>query len=205
MSNTSSTADPTNKTEDAPLNWEKHLQWLAPVTALILIATTAIMWIKGKETNVRVEVMQAYTLATTAEELQILADAYPDEPEAPLARLQAASMLYNDGEFEKALADYRLFLERHATHPMADNAQWGTWMCQEGLGNLEEALEGFRTVTEEQILYPQSLLGQARILEKQNQPEAALEIYATLQEDFPESSFSEQARIFSQQIMLASE
>ncbi|MGA0368695.1 MAG: tetratricopeptide repeat protein [Kiritimatiellia bacterium] len=202
MSNSPKISSAAHETDEPTLNWEKHLRWLAPVTALILLATTGIMWSKGRESSVRVDVMRAYAQAVTAEDLQILADAFPGEPEAPLARLQAASMLYNDGEFERALADYSLFLKQHPGHPMADNAQWGYWMCQEAMGNLDEAMEGFRSVTEDQLLYPQALMGQARILEKQGQPDAALAIYEKLQENDPQSSWAEQARVFSERLKL---
>ncbi len=189
--------------KEVQLDWEKHLRWLAPATAVILLAATFFMWTQGKSDSLRLEVMQAYTLASSAEELQVLAEAYPDEPEAPLARLQAGALLYNDGEFEQAKAQYELFQQNYATHILSDNAQWGIWMSEEALGNLDAALEGFRSVEAGEILYPQALLGQARILEKKQEGEAALELYATLQEDFPQSNWAEQARVFSDRLKLA--
>ncbi|MDF3127627.1 outer membrane protein assembly factor BamD [Kiritimatiellaeota bacterium B1221] len=189
--------------KEVQLDWEKHLRWLAPATAVILLAATLFMWTQGKSDSLRVEVMQAYTLASTAEELQVLAEAYPGEPEAPLALLQAGAMFYNEGEFEKAKAQYELFQTNYSQHILSDNAQWGIWMSEEALDNLDSALEGFRSVEPGEILFPQALLGQARILEKQQQNEAALELYATLQADFPQSSWAEQARVFSERLQLA--
>lgn len=202
MSNTPTAHKPHAETEEPQLNWEKHLRWLAPVTAGILIVATIFMWSQGKKTNLRSEVMQAYSLAGSAEDLQTVADAYPDEPEAPMARLQAGALFYNKGDYSAALAQYDQFLKGYPSHPMYDNALWGKWMSQEALGNLEEALTGFRSVKENALLYPQALMGQARILEKQGNKEGALTLYTQIQEMDPESSWAEQARVFADRVNL---
>lgn len=200
MSNKHSPETHSPETEDAPFDWEKHLRWLAPVTAGILIVATAFMWVQTKNENLRTEVMQAYTMASTADELTTLAEAYPGEPEAPLARLQAGAMLYDEGEFEQAQTQYTLFLEQFPSHPMKDNAQWGIWMTQEALGDLDAALAGFRSIEQADLLYPQALLGQARILEKQQDAGAARKIYTEVQAEFPQSSWAEQAKVFSERL-----
>jgi len=189
---------PHKESAEPTLNWEKHLRWFAPLTAVILIAATAFMWMQGKSTSIRSEVLQAYAQATTADALVAVADAYPDQPEAPLARLQAAAMQFNEGEFEKALAEYEYFLLVFPSHAMANTAEWGSWMSQEAIGQLDEALAGFKSLTSTDLLYPQGLLGQARIMEKKGQTEDALVIYQTIQDEFSESNWAEQARVFAQ-------
>lgn len=202
MSNQLSAHKPHHDSPEPKPDWEKHLRWLTPVTAVILIAATVFMWTQGRQTNLRSEVLSAYTLANTAQELQTVADAYPDETEAPLARLQAGAMYYNEGDFEAALAQYELFLKAYATHPMHENAQWGKWMSQEALGSLDEAMAGFQSITEDSLVYPQALLGQARIFEKKGQNEEALGLYTRIQEMNPQSSWAEQARVFADQVKL---
>ncbi|WFB37675.1 tetratricopeptide repeat protein [Kiritimatiellota bacterium B12222] len=197
MSNTP-TATTSHHESEETIQWDKHFRWLAPVTAVILLGATAFMWNQGQKNNIRSEVLQAYTQATTADALELVADSFPKQPEAPLARLQAASMYFNQGNFESALTQYELFVEAYPSHPMAFNAQWGVWMSQEGLGELETAMSGFQSVTSEDLLFQQALLGQARIFEKQGQNAKALAIYDLIQADYPESAWSEQARVFGQ-------
>ncbi len=61
---------------------------------------------------------------------------------------------------------------------------------------------GFASVTEEQLLYPQALMARARIQEKQDNAQAALDLYTQIEETFPMSPWSEQARVFREQVEL---
>lgn len=202
MSNTPTAHQHHSDSPEPQVNWEKHLRWLAPVTAGILIAATLFMWTQGKKTNLRSEVLQAYSLAGSAQELQTVADAYPHESEAPMARLQAGALYYNEGDFEAALGQYDQFLSAYPAHPMHDNALWGKWMSQEALGQLDDAMTGFQSVKESALLYPQALMSQARILEKQGKNDEALALYTRIQEMDPESSWAEQARVFADRVKL---
>lgn len=193
---------PHSENEEPTLDWEKHLRWFAPLTAFILIAATVFMWTQSRSTNVRSEALQAFISSSTADQLQTVAEAYPDQPEASLASLQAGGVLYRDGAFEKALSQYERFLANYPSHAMVPHANWGKWMSQESLGELEAALQGYKSLSEEDLFYPQALLGQARIMEKQNRTPEAQDIYGRIQEEFPDSNWAEQAQIFSQRAAL---
>lgn len=189
-----------SETDTPAFNWEKHLRWLSPLIAVILIAVTLYMWKQGRETNLRTEVLNAYTQARSAEALAAISEVYTDQPEAPLALLQAASLRFNDGEHESAQDLYARFQTLYPSHALIDHADWGGWMSAEALGDLDAALKGFTSVSENQLLYPQALLGQARIHEKQSNPEEALALYTQIQEEFPNSAWAEQARVFGDRL-----
>ena len=182
--------------ETPVIKWEHHVRWLAPASVAILLASTAFLWYQSRQSDVRAEVYQAYTAASSAEELENVALAYPDEPEAPRARLQASALRFDEGQYEGARAGYLAFLELHAGHPLADSAQWGLLMSEEALGNLDVALEGYRKFGEDSLLYPQALLARARVLEKQGQLQEAKDLYLKIQEDFPDTVWDAQAREF---------
>jgi outer membrane protein assembly factor BamD (BamD/ComL family) len=202
MSTTPTHTPSTSKTtsEQSEVKLEQHLLWLAPLTAVILVVASLFMWKQSRNTQFRDEVLNAYTQASTADELAALSEVYPDQPEAPLALLQAAALQYNESEFEAAKSFYARFEALYPAHPLLNNATWGKWMSGEALGELDEALEGFQSISSEQILYPQAVLGQARIHEKQSHPDEAFELYTLILEEFPDSAWAEQARVFSDQL-----
>lgn len=192
-----------HEAEDPQVDLDQLLKWVTPAIAVILAVSLVFLWIRNQDTGLRSEVAQAYASAQTPEELQAVAQAYPDQPEAPLALLQSAALQFNERNFEASQQSYQSFLTLFPAHPLRENAEWGLWMNTEQLGDLESALNGFRSVTEDQLLYPQALLAQARIQEKLEHPEKALETYALLQESFPQTPWSEQARVFSEQVELS--
>lgn len=202
-------ADSKSPSPDSPTNEEHHidldgiLKWLGPTIAGVLILSMLFIWQRNQGDGIRNEVSRAFTVARTAEDLEAVAQAYPDQPEAPMALLQSASQRFNNGEFENALTSYQSFLSLYAEHPLREYAEWGLWMTQEQQGQLDSALQGFRSVPEEALFIPQALLAQARVLEKQSKPSEAIEVYAKVQESFPETPWSEQARVFSQQASLS--
>jgi len=204
MSNTPAPVHAPSESEEQEsiLDLEKHLKWLTPVLAGILVLTAVYLWRQGQGTDLRAEVALAYATASSPEELEAIADVWPAQPEAPLALLQAASLRFNDREFAAAKVLYENFLTAYPTHPMRENAEWGVWMSAEGTGDLDTALTGFVSVTENQLLYPQALLAQARVQEQKDNPEAALALYTQVQESFPETPWSEQARVYTEQVEL---
>jgi len=183
------------------LDLQKQLQWILPLTAVVLVVTMGIQWRRGQEVSRRNEVILAYSEADSAEALSAVAEAFPGEPEAPLARLQAAALLFNEGDYEGAKKHYGLFVSEFRRHPLRSQADWGLWMSEEALGNLEAAMEGFSSVGSESMHYPQALLGRARILEKQGSAQEAVEIYDKLIEAFPDSAWAEQARVFRDRLL----
>ena len=53
---------------------------------------------------------------------------------------------YNHGDYEAALAGFRLFIELHRQSPLAANAQYWIGDCQYHLGRYKEALNSFYNV-----------------------------------------------------------
>lgn len=202
MAQTSTVPHSDSHPADEQPDWEKALKKILPVLTLVLVITAVYLWKQGKDSGLRSEVTQAYTMAQSADDLEAVAQAYPDQPEAPLALLQSAALRFNAREFEAAQTLYSSFLSLFPRHPLRENAEWGLWMCTEQLGDLDSALNGFKSVKEEALLYPQALLAQARIQEKQNNLQAALDLYQTIKETFPETPWFEQARVFGEQVEL---
>lgn len=188
---------PSDAETEAPLiRWERHVRWLAPASVGILILATLFLWFQSRKTDIRTEVYQAYVSAGSPGELENVALAYPEQPEAPRARLQASALRYDEGDYESARVGYLAFLEQYPDHKLAGAARWGLLLSEEALGDLDVALEGYRAFGEEDLLYPQALLARARVLEKQNKLQEAKDLYLQVQKDFPETVWDAQAREF---------
>lgn len=189
-----------SETPSPVVDWEKVIRWGTPLLAAVLIISTLLIWKQGRETNLRAEVLNAYTRANSAEDLAGISEVYTDQPEAPLALLQAASIHYNEGDFASAHDLYMRFQRLYPAHALIEHATWGGWMSNEALEELDEALKGFQSISETELLYPQALLGQARIHEKQSNSEEALALYDRIQKEFPDSAWAEQARVFHDRV-----
>jgi len=185
--------------EDVEFDWQRHLRWLAPLSLAILILATVFLWLQSRRADVRIEAARAYSLASlsqSVEDLEAVAAAYPDQPEAPLALLQVGALQFNDGDYETAKRTYQSFIDLFRAHPLAENAAWGLLLSEESLGNLDFALEGYLKYDAEDLLYPEALLGRARIHEKQDRWEEAKKVYATIQSELPDTVWAQQAAQF---------
>jgi len=215
MSHTPKISASRSKAEEAvpeTAAWDRHVRWLAPVSIGILVLATVFIWWQGQQRNSRIQVFQAYMDASSpveplpaaeqATQLQNVALAYPNEPEAPMALIQAGALLFNEGDYEGALALYEQFLEEYPQHPLKENPAWGALHCQEALGNLDAALAGFTAYTEDDLLYPQARLAVARIYEKRNQWTEARDLYETVLDTMPDTPWARQAEVFLQQARL---
>lgn len=208
--NASENKTPENR--EAPAALEGGLRWLAPVSAAVLLAATGFIWWQSQRQDQRLDVFEAYLDASRpaeelsardhADRLTAVAEAYPNQPEAPMALIQAGALLYNEGDYEGALEQYNRFLDTYPDHPLRDNPAWGALHCREAMGDLDAALEGFQAYSPDDALYPQAQLGIARIHEKQGDWSLAREIYENLLNDMPESPWSNQAEIFLQHVGL---
>lgn len=178
-------------------------QWVLLIVAIVFLGVSLFQWNRNREQGEQQEIYMAYSTAFTPEALAQVVEAYPNSTEAALARIQMGGMHFRDGEYDEALAVYDAFLQANPRHPFAQEVRFSRWMALEALGKLEEAMEGFAGVAEDQLMYPQALFGQARILEKQGRPADALPLYTLIKDSFADSPWEFQAGIFRQSAELA--
>lgn len=199
--NTSKTPAP--ETEEGLEKLKQWGQWVLMGIAVAFLAVSLFQWNRSRIEGEAQEIFLAYSTAFTPEALAQVVEAYPDAPEAALARIQMGGMYFRDGEYDEALSVYDAFLKAHPRHPLADEVRFARWMTLEALGKLDQALEGFAGVSEEAVMFPQALFGQARIHEKQGNPALAVTLYTQISEDFEDSVWAFQADIFRKAAELA--
>lgn len=178
-------------------------QWVLLAVAAAFLGVTGFQWLQSREAGVRQEVYLAYTTAFTPEALSQVVEAYPEAPEAALARIQMGGMYFRDGEYEEALAVYDTFLAEHATHPMRGEVEVARWMTVEAMGELEAALAGFEAVPETAVMAAQAQFGRARVLEKLGRAAEAVAVYAAIEAAYPETAWAFQAERFREAAALA--
>ena len=145
-----------------------------------LVIVTVFLGYKNKQAAKLGEASDLYWTARTPQELESIPEDYPKSPLAPLARLKAAKLYFDNGQYAQALNLYRDFQEQHPDHFMADTARMGEWHSREMLGQIQEALRSFARFAEEQpdhFLTPQAVLGHARCLETLGRHEEARAVY----------------------------
>jgi len=74
------------------------------------------------------------------------AAASPTVPDASRQLYDRVMEEYKHGDYEAALAGFRLFIELHRRSPLAANAQYWIGDCQYRLGRYKEALNSFYNV-----------------------------------------------------------
>ena len=178
-------------------------QWVLLIVAIAFLGVSLFQWNRSREQGEQQEIYLAYSTAFTPEALAQVVEAYPNSSEAALARIQMGGMHFRDGEYDEALAVYDAFLEKHPRHPLIQEVRFSRWMTLEALGELDEAMSGFASVSEEQLMYPQALFAQARILEKQGRAADAVPLYTLIEESYADSVWAFQAELFRQSAELA--
>jgi len=84
----------------------------------------------------------------------------PDESQQLYDRVMEE---YKHGDYEAALAGFRLFLELYRQSPLAANAQYWIGDCQYRLGRYEEALNSFYKVRTYNALSPKLAASEFKI------------------------------------------
>jgi len=116
---------------------------------------------------------------------------------SPNLHYQNAHKLYRDKDYEAALREFDLFMQRYPDDPVTSNAQYWKAYCLLLLGRDEESLPEFRKVYER---YPSSnkaanaMLNEGKILVRQGQTDQARAILQRLMEDYPVSLASDEAK-----------
>ena len=89
--------------------------------------------------------------------------ASPTVPNASQQLYDRVMEEYKHGDYEAALAGFRLFLELHRQSPLAANAQYWIGDCQYRLGRYEEALNSFYKVRTYNALSPKLAASEFKI------------------------------------------
>ncbi len=122
------------------------------------------------------------------EALEALEAEYPDSPANLDGELVRGARALREGDAKAAIDHFQTFLDRaDADHPLRFLALEGLGIAREAAGDLEGALEAFRTLagTKGTFYRDQALAHQGRVLEALGRTEEAIEVYRTYATEYP--------------------
>jgi len=122
-----------------------------------------------------------------------VATIYPHTSAAARALLIGGAMLFIDGKYPQARAQFDRYLREYRDTPLASQALLGVAACLEMQGNTNDAVSAYRDIVEHhpsEPIVPQAKLALARLYEAQNKWEQARDLYQALARPGPYESIS---------------
>jgi len=116
---------------------------------------------------------------------------------SPNLQYQNAHALYRDKDYEGALREFDLFMQRYPDDPVSSNAQYWKAYCLLMLGRDDEALPEFQKVYQR---YPSSnkaaiaMLNEGKVLIREGQAAEARDLLERLIENYPVSLAADEAK-----------
>ncbi|MDD3275662.1 MAG: tetratricopeptide repeat protein [Kiritimatiellales bacterium] len=114
--------------------------------------------------------------AQTPQQLEEIVNTYSSTPTAPVALLDLAKTLFNDGETAQARAQYERFLKEYKHHEMRPVAEMGLAYCTEADGDFTGAASQFAEFADKNstsYLHPLAVLSIARCNQQAGQTDEA--------------------------------
>jgi len=182
------------------IRYKSTIRNTATVVVAALVGYALMEWTNYRKNQAAAE---AFALAKTPEELAAFAKEHKGMPSAGNATLLLAAKQRAAGQLDDSIKTLKDFLVQYSDHPLTHAAHMGIASALELQGKQEEALSAYRllvSIEPRGVSSPAALLRIARILKSQNKPEEAKAGYESLQNQFPTSSFANEALQEAQQL-----
>ncbi len=169
--------------------------WKELLTGLLLAAVIvgSVMLYQHKTRAAREQAFIQLSVAGSPAQLNEIIRQFPSSKAAESASFMAARAQYDAGDYADADQLYSEFLKSHPKHFLAPAASLGRIHCQEAIGQIDEALAGFRQFSKEnpseQALTTVARLSEARCLRQLGKLQDAVAIYETLLLKLPKSDW----------------
>lgn len=171
--------------------FQKHGITIVVSVALAVMAYVGrSVWLNVQQAK-EVDAMNLLMTARSPDQLdQILTD-FPESTAAPIALFSQAAGRYDEGSFQVARDLFVRFGDAYGDHDLAPNAKLAIAQCDEALGALDQALQGFEQFAAEHpdhYLVPMAQFGRGRCLEqlgRYDEAIAAFQEYIDVNPDGP--------------------
>lgn len=130
----------------------------------VLVAAIVVLASRGMAARKAARIAEAEQMLMTAqtpEALQEIVDTYKSTPTAPVALLDLAKTLFNQGNYAEARVQYELFAKEYKKSDLMPMAQFGLAHCTEADGNFAAAAEEFKDFLAD---HPESYLSSPAVL-----------------------------------------
>lgn len=117
------------------------------IVAGAIAATVTILVSRGVASHKAMKIAEAEQMlmaANTPEKLEVLVNDYKSTPTAPLALLDLAKRLFNEGKIAEARAQYERFAKDYKKSDMMPIAEFGLAHCTAAEGHFDDAAAAFK-------------------------------------------------------------
>lgn len=118
--------------------------------------------------------------AKSAADYSTVASKYPGTTAAARAQLLSATSLFNQGQYDQALAQFQRFTRDYATSPLMGEALLGIAATYDAQGKTDDALRSYKDLADHhpgEVVAPQAKFAMARLYEAQGKADQALALY----------------------------
>lgn len=123
-------------------------KWILPILIvgiLIAIIFSVFERVKGSSYKETDRISGLLRSEQSPEKILELVDEHAEAPEAANQLMRAAKLRYDDGNYQGAIEAYDKVIKGYAGYPFALEAQYNIYQCQENNGDLDDAIEGYKT------------------------------------------------------------
>lgn len=198
LSVTSST--PLGEISQAPPSLEvfldKHQTKIIVLAVLIAIGAVAYVIIDGIKKSSQESAGVLLSKAEDISELQEVVKNYAGTAASESAKVMLAELQWKEGQQDDAIATLKDFVSGSATHPARPSAQASLAAKLLSQGKTEEASEVFQEIADDanaRHLAPYAWISLGDIALGKGDKDAASEAYETVEREFPDSPFSQEA------------
>ncbi len=135
---------------------------------------------------------------TTADAYLKVASTYPKSAAAAQALLQAGGILFAEGKYPEAKAQFERFRREHASSPFLGQALLGIASCLNAQGQSREAMTAYKELIERRpgdSTLSHARFALARLHEAQNEPEKARNLYEEVERTDAYGSLGDESRM----------
>jgi predicted negative regulator of RcsB-dependent stress response len=173
----------------ASKNWKELAAAL--IIAAVIVVSVSIYQKRAAES--REQAFNQLAAATTSSQFSEIIRQFPSTKAAEMATFMEARALYDAGNFGDANKLYEDFIKANPKHYLVAGAKLGQAHCQEGMGQLDEALAGFRQFVKdypaETAFVTLARIGEARCLRQQGKIQDAVAVYESILLEQPQSDW----------------
>ena len=175
---------------------DKHQTKIIVLAVLLAIAAVAYVVYNGIETSRQETAGELLSKAKDLSEFQEVVKNHEGTAASESAKLMLAEKQWEDGQQDDAIATLKAFVEGEAKHPARPSAQASLGAKLLAQGKTDEAAEMFKKITgdaEARHLAPYALICLGDIALSKGDKEEATEAYESVEREYPDSPFSQDA------------
>ena len=168
---------------------KQHAAKIAIAVVVVALVISVPAFLRAHRQAERREALKLLDTWSDLGQLEEIVDRFGSSPTAPLALLQLAKALYDNGNYPLAEEKYNEFIVSYGDHLFAPAAELGIAHCAEAQGQIQRAIYAFKsfaTQYPDHFLKTQALFGQGRCHEYLNQLDEARIAYETIVASDPE-------------------